>query len=174
MEHLIINAIIIFIGIFILAFLVRMAACIFSAKIRQRVRKRWFLHTLWGVSILILPAAIAVPQYADYSDRAKVSEGIGSAAPAKLAVAEFHQSEGRFPVNNLEAGVNANSSSTYVESMIVGKSGIITVLFSLTSDLAEDALGKTVVLSPRVGEKYIEWDCTVGDMPAEHVPSSCR
>ena len=57
------------------------------------------------IAILGILAAIAIPAYQDYSIRAKVSEAnSNAAAPAKLAMAEFVQSEGVWPLNRTEAG----------------------------------------------------------------------
>ena len=58
------------------------------------------------IAILGILAAIAIPAYQDYSVRAKVSEAINVASPAKLAVAEFLSSEGTWPANRTEAGVS--------------------------------------------------------------------
>lgn len=173
--NLLFYAILIFIGVFVIVFMARIAGCVFSAKIRQRVRKRWFLHTLWGViSILIIAAAFIFTFYADYSDRAKISNGVGVATEAKVKVALFYREQGRFPDSNAEAGLVTDFRSEWVESLLVGNSGTITILYSLTSDLAEDAAGKTIVITPHILAGNIEWDCTGGDMPSKHRPASCR
>ena len=46
------------------------------------------------VAIIAILAAIALPAYQDYTTRAKISEVIVMAAPAKLAVAETASSLG--------------------------------------------------------------------------------
>ena len=63
------------------------------------------------VAIIGILAAIAIPQYAEYTNRAKVSEGLQLAAGAKTAVTEFYSSRGSDPANNHEAGVAAASAS---------------------------------------------------------------
>mgnify|MGYP003703059919 FL=1 len=68
------------------------------------------------IAILGILAAIAIPAYLDYSIRAKVSEAIAVAAPAKLAVAEYVQSESVWPNNRTQAG-QSEVSSKYVTSL---------------------------------------------------------
>ncbi len=46
------------------------------------------------VAIIAILAAIAIPQYQDYTKRAKVSEGLVLADAAKLAVSETYQAKG--------------------------------------------------------------------------------
>ncbi|MFA5941875.1 MAG: pilin [Sinimarinibacterium sp.] len=46
------------------------------------------------VAIIGILAAIAIPAYQDYTVRSKVTEGLNTAASAKIAVAEAYESEG--------------------------------------------------------------------------------
>ncbi|HSN40826.1 MAG TPA: prepilin-type N-terminal cleavage/methylation domain-containing protein, partial [Burkholderiales bacterium] len=68
------------------------------------------------VAIIAILAAIAIPQYQDYTKRAKVSEGLVLADAAKLAVSETYQAKGEWPKNTTEAGYQT-AHSTYVDSV---------------------------------------------------------
>ncbi len=48
------------------------------------------------VAIIGILAAIALPAYQDYTKRTHVSEGLTLASGTKTAVAEFHDSMGRY------------------------------------------------------------------------------
>ena len=49
------------------------------------------------VAIIGILAAVAIPQYQNYTIRAKMSNAVNAAEPVKLAMAEAYQSNGVFP-----------------------------------------------------------------------------
>ncbi|HET7845093.1 MAG TPA: GYF domain-containing protein [Xanthomonadales bacterium] len=57
-----------------------------------------------GIMFLGVIAAIAIPAYSDYTERAKVIEAINVASSLKLQVEEFHATEARCPTNG-EGGI---------------------------------------------------------------------
>ena len=59
------------------------------------------------VAIIGILAAIAIPQYAEYTNRARISEGLQLAPSAKTAMAEYYSSEATYPVDNADAGLQA-------------------------------------------------------------------
>lgn len=136
------------------------------------------------VAIIGILAAIALPAYQDYTNRAKMTEVIGFASSGKTAVAEFYQSTGALPANNEEAGLAANTdiSSEYVTSVTV-VDGVITAEIEGTGVTALDS--GNVVLSPfqsdgttAVAAGYqgpIVWVCEPS-APAlnKYFPASCR
>ena len=153
------------------------------------------------IAILGILAAIAIPAYQDYSVRAKVSEAINVASPAKLAVAEYLSSEGEWPTNRTAAGV-ASVDSNYVDELtIIGDAGIPeplpvnggTVNARIYVDVDTDATGvdsvlgsaQTMFIQLTAGavNGAIDWDCIVttdtsgtaaGAALQRLVPSSCR
>ena len=84
------------------------------------------------VAIIGILAAIAIPQYQDYTIRSKLTEALNLAAPAKLAVAETYASNGNFPADNATAGIAATITSKYVAALVVAN-GVITVIRCRTS-----------------------------------------
>lgn len=56
------------------------------------------------VAIIGILAAVAIPMYSDYTQRAKASTGIAALASFKQAVAMCYQNEGRF--DDCDAGAN--------------------------------------------------------------------
>ena len=67
------------------------------------------------VAIIAILAAVALPAYSNYTKRAHVSEGLGLAAGAKAALAEYYASTGTFvktPALTLaDVGVSATGNA---------------------------------------------------------------
>lgn len=138
------------------------------------------------VAIIGILAAIALPAYQDYTNRAKMSEVITFASSGKNAVAEYYQNTGKLPADNEAAGMDAaaNIKSTYVESVTV-EDGVITTKVQGTN--VTDLDGSTVVLTPMQNDGTtavpkaggysgsILWKCAPSDAKFnKYYPASCR
>jgi type IV pilus assembly protein PilA len=124
------------------------------------------------IAILGILMAIAIPAYQDYTIRARVSEGMTLAAPAKLTVAE-NAAQGSA---DLGAGFTAPTATADVASIAVAAAtGIITVTYqggvpASTLILAPDpAIAAGTPVTDR-----INWDCRGGTLLAQYRPASCR
>jgi len=123
------------------------------------------------VAIIGILAAIAIPAYQDYTVRAKVAEGINLASAAKTGVAEYYVSQGSFPTNNSDAGVANTINGTYVKSVTVGNSGVITITYSTPTQISND----TLLFTPSATAGSVSWDCsTGGSLQASYRPANCR
>src|ERR1700754_1947533 len=80
------------------------------------------------VAIIAILAAIAIPQYQDYTKRAKVTEGLVLADGAKWAVAESYGGRGAFPSSTGSAGYQT-ATSTFVSQVTIIDGGVIEVTF---------------------------------------------
>jgi len=152
------------------------------------------------VAIIAILAAIAIPAYQDYAVRAKITEGIVAAEPAKTAVAEG------FQTNDLNGLATAHaqfpgtgtSASKYVSNLLVdAATGLITITISNDTSLPTTVQGTKLTLTPNIGgaalaagmSGTIDWACasttnttaqahklasTLGTLPAKYAPTECR
>jgi type IV pilus assembly protein PilA len=129
------------------------------------------------IAILGILMAIAIPAYQDYTVRAKISEAMQMAAPAKLAVAESLSSSGTMPSTGTAAGYSFPGATTYVSSVTISSGGLVTATVKNTGSATADT--KTLVLKPtRVGTSgQLTWTCDSAagsTIPSKYLPSQCR
>ena len=122
------------------------------------------------VAIIGILAAIAIPQYAEYTNRAKVSEGLQLSNGAKTAVSETRSSLGTWPADNDEAGLSpaANITGNHTTSVEVA-AGVITITYKaeLAGGPSETTCGaaRTITLTPTDNEGSVSWTGATAILP---------
>jgi type IV pilus assembly protein PilA len=127
------------------------------------------------VAIIGILAAIAIPQYAEYTNRAKVGEGLQLAAGAKTAVSEYYSSQGAFPADNAMAGIAAAATITgnNVTSVTVAD-GAITILYKGLSANTCGSATPSLTITPTDQTGSITWARTAWDGEERCLPSNLR
>jgi type IV pilus assembly protein PilA len=156
------------------------------------------------VAIIGILAAIAIPQYQDYTIRSRVTEGLNLAGAAKVAVAETFSSRGGEALTQAAMGYTSPTTK-YVTTV-----GIVPVTATTTPAVGEGAIqityaapvgvtGLFVTLTPGSGVLStttglptagmlpgtpITWGCTTGNAVGgtggnggvlfRYVPANCR
>jgi len=120
------------------------------------------------VAIIGILAAVALPAYQDYINRAKVAEMLLAGADAKINIAEFAQVNGT--INGAGGGLSVNTFGKNIETAGSGVSanGLITVLGSGIGT------GVTLSLAPTfdTNSGVITWTCS--GSPAKLMSASCK
>ena len=118
------------------------------------------------VAIIGILAAVALPAYQDYTNRAKMSEVVLAASGARTCVTEAVSVNGASNLNT--CGVDFVATK-YAKTLAVGAAnGVVTVGGTILAP--NDA---TVTLTPAIsGNAVTGWVC--GGTPAKWLPSSCK
>lgn len=125
------------------------------------------------IAIIAILVAIALPAYQDYTIRAKVSEGVVAAAPAKLAVAETAQAQGILATavaDNAAAGFTGAATTNVASTTIAN--GVITVVTQATGATVNPTI-RFVPVQANLNAP-ITWVCNLVAGEAKHVPATCR
>ena len=127
----------------------------------KRMQKGFTLIELMiVVAIIGILAAVAIPQYQDYTVKAKLSKSAGYVAPIKTALAVFNQEQGSFNIttdNNWSSlGMGTPSSINEVSAVtVLAASGIIQIMLANIKATTID--GTTISMSPTAGTTAIQW-----------------
>ena len=79
---------------------------------KQMLKGFTLIELMIVVAIIGILAAVAIPQYQDYTVKAKLSKVTGIAAPIKTALALYNQEQGAFPTADGIATWNSIGLST--------------------------------------------------------------
>jgi type IV pilus assembly protein PilA len=125
------------------------------------------------IFILAILAAIALPAYQDYMMRAKLTQALAEAQPAKIAMSEFIANTDRCPRDAAELGLAPPAGGT-VASIEAGslEDGTCAMELTLAPGTAPATLSGAVILLTLADDGH--WTCSSDDVRESNLPASCR
>jgi TM2 domain-containing membrane protein YozV/Tfp pilus assembly protein PilE len=129
---------------------------------------------LVGVMFVGILAAVAIPAYQDYVQRARVTEAIMSAAPWRQAIEVQYFDTQKLPaaVGDLRQDLVPSQGEGRHSSVSLGPNAVLTVTMSPQG--GGSLAGKTIILRPEVTGGAIRWHCGGGTVEPRYRPPSCR
>lgn len=129
-----------------------------------------FVVALVPIAIL---AAIAIPAYHDYTIRAKATEVLAAAGPAKTALTEFVIGDGSCPGDWSQLTGNVQPSSPLIGESLVGEfeDGGCGMQITFANTAPPKLAGKDLFLT--LDSESMNWSCS-SNVEARYLPSSCR
>lgn len=122
------------------------------------------------VAIIGVLAAVSLPPYQEYINRAKAAEWQVLVTPVKEAMSQYFDYWGRLPVDNRSAGLPDSRSyhSRYVDTMEI-RNGVVIIALRY-KELGLDK-GGSIVFFPELStdkvERIVSWRCYSGSPPVE-------
>ncbi len=144
------------------------------------------IELMIAIAIVGVLAAISVPAYTDYLNRAKVSEAMAAINACKVSVAEFVALNGALPASADQAGCDATPNTQYIDALAVGAGGVISATIrNVHPDINNDQLRIRPSSTPNAftalpaGSTEIAWwqcgaDSTVTDAGRRFLSANCR
>ena len=120
-----------------------------------------FIELMFVVVIIGILAAVALPAYQDYTIRAKIGELLIATSEMRSSVNEFYQATGRFPNNNVVAGLAQPKAyrGRYFDSALV-ENGAIHI--HLGQNVGYDMQGQYLSFRPirtELALQNVRWLC---------------
>ena len=131
------------------------------------------------ISIVAILVALAVPAYQEYSTRAKVTECMVGAAPAKLGVSEYRSTTGNWPLNIDVAALSSNGVTRYCNGFTAYDPAVGSFQIDVNETAIYPGTGQIQPqLTPQVTSfANIAWRCSrgsTGGQELKYLPSTCR
>lgn len=120
------------------------------------------------VAYIAILAAIAIPAYQNYLNRAAVTMAMTDSAPYRQAIAQYNAQQQQWPSSMQQLGLRPFAGDRNVADIDLGDDGELAITFTSAS-----LRNHVLLLKPSVGDNGIAWSCK-GDIPPADLPQECK
>jgi len=121
-------------------------------------------------ALVLIGAAVIVPNSAMYGYRIMADESVSLAAGPKVHLQEYLNEHQRLPARIEE--VTGEVSGKYVDRLVLESDGTIRAIFG---DKARKLSGHSMSFIPEIKDgRIVDWVCRSNDLPDQCLPSRCR
>ena len=126
------------------------------------------------VAIIGILAAIAIPQYSAYTNRARATDALSLMSAYKTAASEFISSEGLEAaemdrITDAALGMGAMDFASANVASVNLAAGVITATFAPAV-----MGGASIILTPTITTGAVQWVCSTSVANLQFVPANCR
>ena len=155
------------------------------------------IELMMAVAIVGILASLAIPQYQDYSVRARLTEAVQMLAAARIGIAEYAIAHGAMPATSANAGIDTMQSPVVEQLLYESKNGLAVLSAKLRNTGSAEVDGQMFSLIGEYGARgavapatspgggaqargVISWRCATGDaagkspVPTRFLPANCR
>ena len=138
-----------------------------NVMVRKAQQGFTLIELMIVVAIIGILAAVAIPQYQDYTTRAKLSKALAAVESVKTAVAVSAQENGVYPATWASAGLSATPTATTEATFVATPANPGEIKITL-QNINTALNGSTVTFTPAAlaaGQTNISWGvaCSVSD-----------
>jgi len=123
-----------------------------------------------AIVVIGILAAIALPQYQEYTMRARTTQAVQSAEPLRTAVSQYIVKNGRLPEVATEVSEEVTTVPN-VAAIRIEDHGVVRIEFLATAGALH---GQTIDMVPSISDQHLSWSCAAGTVAARYRPTQCR
>ena len=125
---------------------------------------------IFFVAIIGILAAIAIPAYQDYVNRAALVGVAGQVEQLKTGAVNYAVQNKKWPERAADIGWNeASAAGKSIASVSVEAEGVVVVTLG-----AAGMAGKSVVYTPVINEGRVHWECNSPDLQPKYLAQICH